>query len=389
MSIRWCPSEYSNWRDEQRAWRDSAVLFDQSHHMVNLYVEGPGRAQALLAPRLQPVREVPGRPGQALRALQLRRLRDRRRHPVPPRAQRAGLRRPRSGRQLAAVPRRDRRLRRQGDARRALARQPRRQGGDPQHVSLPDPGPEREPDPGEAERRSHPRDQVLQHGRDHDQGPQGAGAPPRHGRRAGPGDLGSLRRARGDSRRHRRGRQGLRPGAGGQPRLRDQHAGIRLDSLAAAGGLHRRQDEGLPRVAARYQLRGHGLDRRQLLLDEHRGLLHDAVRAGLRLVREVRPRLHRPRRAAEAVAGAAAQEGHVRVEPRGRDQGDDVDVRRRRPLQVHRAAALELHLGVLRQGVGKGGKTVGLSMFSGFSYNERSMLSLGVVDRRRRDRHAN
>jgi vanillate/3-O-methylgallate O-demethylase len=30
--------------------------------------------------------------------------------------------------------------------------------------------------------------------------------------------------------------------------------------------------------------------------------------------------------------------------------------------------------------VGRGGKTVGLSMFSGFSYNERSMLSLGVVD---------
>jgi len=35
------PGEYSNWRDEQRAWRESAVLFDQSHHMVNLYVEGP------------------------------------------------------------------------------------------------------------------------------------------------------------------------------------------------------------------------------------------------------------------------------------------------------------------------------------------------------------
>ncbi len=34
------PSEYSNWRDEQRAWRETAVLFDQSHHMVNLYVEG-------------------------------------------------------------------------------------------------------------------------------------------------------------------------------------------------------------------------------------------------------------------------------------------------------------------------------------------------------------
>jgi vanillate/3-O-methylgallate O-demethylase len=27
------PAEFSNWRDEQRAWRESAVLFDQSHHM--------------------------------------------------------------------------------------------------------------------------------------------------------------------------------------------------------------------------------------------------------------------------------------------------------------------------------------------------------------------
>lgn len=35
------PAEYSNWRDEQRAWRETAVLFDQSHHMANVYVEGP------------------------------------------------------------------------------------------------------------------------------------------------------------------------------------------------------------------------------------------------------------------------------------------------------------------------------------------------------------
>src|ERR1700749_3842009 len=33
--------EFSNWRDEQRAWRETCVLFDQSHHMVNLYMEGP------------------------------------------------------------------------------------------------------------------------------------------------------------------------------------------------------------------------------------------------------------------------------------------------------------------------------------------------------------
>jgi vanillate/3-O-methylgallate O-demethylase len=33
--------EFTNWRDEQRAWRDSAVLFDQSHHMAELTVSGP------------------------------------------------------------------------------------------------------------------------------------------------------------------------------------------------------------------------------------------------------------------------------------------------------------------------------------------------------------
>jgi vanillate/3-O-methylgallate O-demethylase len=41
------PSEYSNWRDEQLAWRETAVLFDQSHHMFNLYVEGPDALKML------------------------------------------------------------------------------------------------------------------------------------------------------------------------------------------------------------------------------------------------------------------------------------------------------------------------------------------------------
>ena len=33
--------EFTNWRDEQRSWRESCALFDQSHHMTDLYVEGP------------------------------------------------------------------------------------------------------------------------------------------------------------------------------------------------------------------------------------------------------------------------------------------------------------------------------------------------------------
>jgi glycine cleavage system aminomethyltransferase T len=34
------PPEYSNWRDEQRAWRESCILFNQSYHMTDMYVEG-------------------------------------------------------------------------------------------------------------------------------------------------------------------------------------------------------------------------------------------------------------------------------------------------------------------------------------------------------------
>ena len=35
------PSEFTNWRSEQRAWRETAVLFDQTHHMAEMTVKGP------------------------------------------------------------------------------------------------------------------------------------------------------------------------------------------------------------------------------------------------------------------------------------------------------------------------------------------------------------
>jgi vanillate/3-O-methylgallate O-demethylase len=41
------PPEVSNWREEQQAWRQSAVLFDQSHHMPELYVKGPDARRLL------------------------------------------------------------------------------------------------------------------------------------------------------------------------------------------------------------------------------------------------------------------------------------------------------------------------------------------------------
>ncbi|GAA3576435.1 aminomethyltransferase family protein [Amycolatopsis ultiminotia] len=34
-------SEHSNWRDEQASWKETAVLFDQSHHMLDVTFTGP------------------------------------------------------------------------------------------------------------------------------------------------------------------------------------------------------------------------------------------------------------------------------------------------------------------------------------------------------------
>ncbi|MFK0113261.1 aminomethyl transferase family protein [Streptomyces sp. NPDC091217] len=41
------PQEFTNWRDEQRAWRETAVLFDQSHHMPELFLSGPDARRLL------------------------------------------------------------------------------------------------------------------------------------------------------------------------------------------------------------------------------------------------------------------------------------------------------------------------------------------------------
>ena len=40
-------SEYTNWRDEQQAWQKSCVLFNQSFHMTDMYVEGPDALKLL------------------------------------------------------------------------------------------------------------------------------------------------------------------------------------------------------------------------------------------------------------------------------------------------------------------------------------------------------
>jgi syringate O-demethylase len=41
------PAEYTNWRDEQLAWQQTCVLFNQSYHMADLAVEGPDALELL------------------------------------------------------------------------------------------------------------------------------------------------------------------------------------------------------------------------------------------------------------------------------------------------------------------------------------------------------
>ena len=54
-------AEFTNWRDEQIAWRETAALFDQSASHDRPLHRGPGRDPAAVRPRREHVRELRGR----------------------------------------------------------------------------------------------------------------------------------------------------------------------------------------------------------------------------------------------------------------------------------------------------------------------------------------
>jgi vanillate/3-O-methylgallate O-demethylase len=41
------PAEFTNWRDEQVSWQKTSALFDQSHHMTDLTIDGPDTIRLL------------------------------------------------------------------------------------------------------------------------------------------------------------------------------------------------------------------------------------------------------------------------------------------------------------------------------------------------------
>ncbi|HEY7633767.1 MAG TPA: hypothetical protein VH817_23915 [Thermoleophilaceae bacterium] len=53
------PYEFTNWRREQRAWRETAVLYDQSHHMVNLFLRGPDAIKLISETGINSVENFP------------------------------------------------------------------------------------------------------------------------------------------------------------------------------------------------------------------------------------------------------------------------------------------------------------------------------------------
>ena len=197
------PAEFTNWRDEQaRLAQDLRCCSTSRTTWSSSTSKGPDALKLVSEPRDQQLRELPGQPRQAIRAVQLQRPRHRRRHPVSPRGEQAGVRRPRAVGELDSVPRRDRRLQREDRATttaRPATRRARRSTAIYYRFQIQGPNAWKvieKLNGGPVPDIKFFHMDAIKIAR-----PQGARAAPRHGGRAGPRDLGPLRRARRDPRR--------------------------------------------------------------------------------------------------------------------------------------------------------------------------------------------
>jgi hypothetical protein len=121
--------EFSNWRSEQWAWQHSAVLFDQSHHMFDLYIKGPDALKLLSDTMVNsPAGWEPNKAKQYVPDHAVR-PRDRRRHHLLPGSRTSSFTSAARRRQLADVPGPEGRLQRRHHQRSALAEPPDGQAG--------------------------------------------------------------------------------------------------------------------------------------------------------------------------------------------------------------------------------------------------------------------
>ena len=236
-------SEYTNWRDEQRAWQKTCVLFNQSYHMTDMYVEGPdalkllsdlgintfknfgpNKAKQFIACNhegyvigdvilfgLEPnVFNLVGRPSVH--------------NWVQYNCETGGYnvkctRDERAAAQKGPVVRKTYRYQVQGPN--AMKVMEKVLGG------------------------SGAGRQVLPHGDLHDRRENGSRAASRHGRPARLRTVRSRGRRRSREGRDRRSGPGVRTAAGRRPGVFLEHAGIRLDPFASARHLHQPEDEGV------------------------------------------------------------------------------------------------------------------------------------------------
>jgi vanillate/3-O-methylgallate O-demethylase len=268
------PSEFTNWRDEQKAWRDSAVLFDQSHHMAELLITGPDALKMLNYLASNTFKGfVPDKAKQFA--------------PLSYDGYVIG--------DVIMFYHGENELNLVGRAPTVNWVQFHAEtGGFNVKVRRDDRSPSRPG--GKPVTRVHYRYQI--------QGPNawkvieklnGAPVPDlkffnmatmkiagqtvrtlRHGMAGAPGLEIWGPYAEGEKIRDAILAAGEEFGlvAVGSRALRHEHPRVRVDSIAAAGRLHGREDEEVPRVAARCRIRGHGVNRRELRVQEHRGLLH-------------------------------------------------------------------------------------------------------------------
>ena len=168
---------------------------------------------------------------------------------------------------------------------------------------------------------------------------------------------------------------------GWRARLCHQHARVRLDPLAGAGGLYRRQDEALPASGCRARAtkpmpRSAAASSPTISRTTTRRRTNSATTASpsstttssaRKRCKRCRARSHRKKvtfawnddDVNKVLASMFAPEG---------ENYKFIDL----PLSNYASSSFDA--------VMKGGKVVGASMFSGYSFNERKMLSLGFVE---------
>ena len=240
-SIPVVPPEYTNWRDEQRAWQKTCVLFNQSYHMTDMYVEGPDALKLLSALGVNSFKNFRSskakqfvacnHDGYVIGDVILFHLEPNRFNLVgrPPVHNWVQFHCETGGYNVK-VERDERSVARPGPDR-------------AQDVPLPGAGSERDEGDGEGHGQAPcPTSSSSTWTRFTIAGRRRPRAASRHGRASRASSC-SGRGTDGDAvaRRDRRGGQGVRAAAGRRANVFDQHTRVGLDSVAAAGRLHRRR----------------------------------------------------------------------------------------------------------------------------------------------------